>query len=232
MPAFSPPKDPATPTGGDIFGKKTGADPATGTGAPTQRDPTQNTAQGATGGTWTGQTGGGGATQAVTTGGTPISGKPTLPEVGGHMAQYEVIRKLGEGGMGVVFLARDTRLGRRVAIKFLTSTNPELTQRFIIEARATARVEHENIVSIYEVGEWGGYPYMVLQFLQGQELGKLIPRGKQMPVPRVVEIMTPVLRALAYAHSEGIVHRDLKPDNIFVTDGGVTKVLDFGIAKV
>ncbi|HRE88907.1 MAG TPA: protein kinase, partial [Myxococcota bacterium] len=140
--------------------------------------------------------------------------------------------KLGEGGMGAVFLARDTRLGRRVAIKFLSSTDPELTKRFVIEARATARVEHENIVSIYEVGEWGGHPFMVLQFLQGQELTKVIPRGKQMPVPRVIEIMMPVLRALAYAHGEGIVHRDLKPDNIFLTDGGVVKVLDFGIAKV
>jgi len=155
-----------------------------------------------------------------------------MPEVGMHINQYEVIRKLGEGGMGAVFLARDTRLGRRVAIKVLSSSAPELTQRFIIEARATARVEHENIVSIYEVGEWGGHPFMVLQFLQGQELTKVIPRGKPMPFPRVIELMMPVLRALAYAHGEGIVHRDLKPDNIFVTDSGVTKVLDFGIAKV
>ncbi|PKN54245.1 MAG: AAA family ATPase [Deltaproteobacteria bacterium HGW-Deltaproteobacteria-14] len=134
--------------------------------------------------------------------------------------------------MGAVYLGRDVRLGRRVAIKFLHATTPELTERFVIEARATARVEHENIVSIYEVGEWGGSPYMVLQFLQGQELTKIIPRGKAMPVPRVVEVMTPVLRALDYAHGQGIVHRDLKPDNIFITDGGVTKVLDFGIAKV
>jgi serine/threonine protein kinase len=154
------------------------------------------------------------------------------PEAGAVIAQYEIIRLLGEGGMGAVYLGRDVRLGRRVAIKFLHATTPELTERFVIEARATARVEHENIVSIYEVGEWGGSPYMVLQFLQGQELTKIIPRGKAMPVPRVVEVMTPVLRALDYAHGQGIVHRDLKPDNIFITDGGVTKVLDFGIAKV
>ena len=155
-----------------------------------------------------------------------------LPQEGQRMNQYEIIRLIGEGGMGSVFLARDTKLGRRVAIKFLQSADPELTQRFIIEARATARVEHENIVSIYEVGEWNGSPFMVLQFLQGQGLNKLIPRGKRMPVPRVIELMSPVLRALSYAHGEGIVHRDLKPDNIFVTDAGVTKVLDFGIAKV
>ncbi|MCC6622321.1 MAG: protein kinase [Deltaproteobacteria bacterium] len=155
-----------------------------------------------------------------------------MPEAGMYINQYEIIRKLGEGGMGAVFLGRDTRLGRRVAIKFLSSTDPELTKRFVIEARATARVEHENIVSIYEVGEWGGHPFMVLQFLQGSGLEKIIPRGKPMPVPRVIEIMIPTLRALAYAHGEGIVHRDLKPDNIFLTDAGVIKVLDFGIAKV
>ncbi len=181
---------------------------------------TRNTgATGATGVTGGGRTGGGGVP----------GGKP---EPGMLMNQYEIIRLLGEGGMGAVYLARDTRLGRRVAIKFLTTTDPDVTKRFIIEARATARVEHENIVSIYEVGEWGMSPFMVLQFLQGQELTKVITKGKPMPVPRVVELMMPVLRALAYAHSEGIVHRDLKPDNIFVTDAGVTKVLDFGIAKV
>jgi serine/threonine protein kinase len=166
------------------------------------------------------------------TGGGHGGGSGEMPVPGQRMNQYEIIRLLGEGGMGSVFLARDTKLGRRVAIKVLHTTDPAVTQRFIVEARATARVEHENIVSIYEVGEWQGNPFMVLQFLQGQELTKLIPRGKRMPIPRVVEIMTPVLRALSYAHGEGIVHRDLKPDNIFVTDGGVTKVLDFGIAKV
>ena len=173
---------------------------------------------------WPGVTGTGNGSKPPTSDG--------MPEAGMYINQYEIIRKLGEGGMGAVFLARDTRLGRRVAIKFLSSTDPELAKRFVIEARATARVEHENIVSIYEVGEWTGHPFMVLQYLQGQELSKALPRGKKVPVQRVVEVMTPVLRALAYAHGEGIVHRDLKPDNIFITEGGVTKVLDFGIAKV
>jgi serine/threonine protein kinase len=185
-----------------------------------------------TGGRSTGGSGvnSGGAASTNQTGTFVAAG--TRPEPGMYINQYEIIRLLGEGGMGAVYLARDTRLGRRVAIKVLSSTDPEVTKRFIIEARATARVEHENIVSIYEVGEWAASPFMVLQFLQGQELTKLIPKGKPMPVPRVVEIMMPVLRALSYAHGEGIVHRDLKPDNIFVTDAGVTKVLDFGIAKV
>ncbi|MDY7227293.1 protein kinase domain-containing protein [Hyalangium rubrum] len=155
----------------------------------------------------------------------------TLPAVGTRIQHYELIRQLGSGGMGTVFLARDTRLGRRVAIKFLHSDNPEVTKRFILEARATARCSHENIVIIYEVGEHNGSPFMVLEYLQGHPLNKLIS-GQRVPAARAVEIMVPVVRALATAHELGIVHRDLKPDNIVVTDSGSIKVLDFGIAKV
>ncbi len=148
------------------------------------------------------------------------------------VSQYELIRKIGEGGMGMVWVARDTKLGRRVAIKFLLTVHPELTQRFILEARATARCSHESIVIIYEVGEFKGTPFMVLEFLQGHPLSGEIEGGKRIPPARVVELMVPVLKALAVAHGHGIVHRDLKPDNIFVTDTGTIKVLDFGIAKV
>jgi serine/threonine protein kinase len=109
---------------------------------------------------------------------------------------------------------------------------PELTQRFIIEARATARCSHENIVIIYEVGEHGGQPYMVLEFLSGTTLTDLVTGGKRLPPARVIELMVPVVKALVVAHEQGIVHRDLKPDNIFVTEQGTIKVLDFGIAKV
>jgi serine/threonine protein kinase len=144
---------------------------------------------------------------------------------------YEVIRLLGKGGMGAVYLARDTKLGRRVAIKFLLTKHPEMTERFILEARNTALFNHENIIIIYEVDQWEGSPFMVFEFLTGQELTKLIPDGKPMPVPRVAELMVPVCRALQYAHAQGIVHRDLKPDNIQVTESGTVKVLDFGIAK-
>ena len=146
--------------------------------------------------------------------------------------QYELIRELGAGGMGTVYLARDLKLGRKVAIKILQSHHPELTQRFIIEARATARCSHENIVIIYEVGEHSGQPYMVLEYLQGSVLTELVSGGKRLPPARAVELMAPVVKALAVAHEQGIVHRDLKPDNIFVTDQGTVKVLDFGIAKV
>jgi serine/threonine protein kinase len=165
--------------------------------------------------------------------GAPVDEAPPAAEwgPGTRIHQYELIRQLGSGGMGTVFLARDTRLGRRVAIKVLHTTDPSLTQRFILEARATARCSHENIVIIHEVGEFNDSPFMVLEFLQGRPLTGLI-RGECVPPARAVEWMVPVVRALACAHAESIVHRDLKPDNIFVTDSGTIKVLDFGIAKV
>ncbi|RKH03078.1 serine/threonine-protein kinase PknK [Corallococcus sp. CA053C] len=163
------------------------------------------------------------------TGDTAITGNGPRP--GLRLQHYELIRELGSGGMGTVYLARDVRLGRRVAIKFLHSEDADITRRFILEARATARCSHENIVIIYEVGELGGSPFMVLEFLQGQPLNKVL--GKQrLPAARAVELMVPVVKALACAHEQGIVHRDLKPENIVVTDSGAIKVLDFGIAKV
>jgi len=151
---------------------------------------------------------------------------------GVRINQYEIIKMIGEGGMGSVFLARDLRLGRRVAIKFLQSNEAEQTQRFLIEARTTARCQHDNIIVIYEVGEHSGAPYIVLEFLSGKPLTHLTENGQRLPYSRAVEIMVPILRALACAHGQGIVHRDLKPDNVFITESGTVKVLDFGIAKV
>jgi eukaryotic-like serine/threonine-protein kinase len=155
-----------------------------------------------------------------------------LPGPGDRIGQYELIRELGRGGMGAVFLARDTKLGRRVAIKFLHGHNPELTARFILEARATARCHHENIIVIHDVAEHHGNPYMVLEYLEGSPLSKLLGKDHGLPPGRAVELMVPVVRALVRAHAHNIVHRDLKPDNIFVTDSGTVKVLDFGIAKL
>ncbi len=145
---------------------------------------------------------------------------------------YELIRLLGKGGMGSVFMARDNKLGRRVAIKFLHTKDQELARRFILEARTTARCGHENIVIIYEADEFKGMPYMVLEYLQGTTLTKLLENNQPMPPGRVAELMVPVVRALVRAHAEGIVHRDLKPDNVMVTESGTIKVLDFGISKV
>jgi serine/threonine protein kinase len=151
---------------------------------------------------------------------------------GTRIGQYEAIRELGSGGMGTVYLARDLRLGRRVAIKFLQSKNQDMTRRFILEARATASCSHENIVIIYEVGHYKGNPFMVLEYLHGAPMSDVAKRDVKLPPARAVELMLPVLRALVCAHEKGIVHRDLKPDNVFVTESGTVKVLDFGIAKV
>jgi len=157
----------------------------------------------------------------------------TLPAPGERIGQYEIIRELGKGGMGAVYAARDTKLGRKVAIKVLNSNDqPELTARFIIEAKATARCNHENIIVIYEVGEHNGNPFMVLEYLQGAPLTQLLQDGRKLAPAQTVELMVPVVRALTVAHEHNIVHRDLKPDNIFVTDSGTVKVLDFGIAKL
>jgi serine/threonine protein kinase len=167
-----------------------------------------------------------------TSGTTGLHANSAVPHPGVRINQYEMIKMIGEGGMGSVFLARDLRLGRRVAIKFLQSNQPELTQRFLVEARTTARCQHDNIVVIYEVGEHNGAPYIVLEFLNGKPLTHLTENGQKLPYTRAVEIMCFVLRALQCAHEHGIVHRDLKPDNIFITEAGTIKVLDFGIAKV
>ena len=151
---------------------------------------------------------------------------------GDRIGQYECIRELGRGGMGAVFLARDLRLGRLVAIKSLHSDSEEQTKRFIREARTTAQCQHENIVVIYDVGEHLGSPFMVLEYLRGTPLSELMHDGRSVSGTRAVEWMVPVVRALVQAHEHNIVHRDLKPDNIIVTESGSVKVLDFGIAKL
>ncbi|KYF88809.1 protein kinase [Sorangium cellulosum] len=168
------------------------------------------------------------------------------PAAGGMIHHYEIIRKLGQGGMGVVFLARDPRLGRLVAIKLLLEYSGRKIERFLAEARATARCRHENIVVIYEVDEIRGYPYLVLEYIKGRTLRRWMTQRQHQsatespgahtppgpPVPNaVIELMIPVARALVCAHELGIVHRDLKPENILLDDAGCIKVLDFGIAK-
>ncbi len=170
--------------------------------------------------------------------GESITGSGTQPgndlAPGTRIKQYELIRELGRGGMGVVYAARDLKLGRRVAMKFLRHVDREVIDRFLVEARATAQCNHENIVIIYDTDEFQGMPYMVLEFVEGKTLRDFMGpfgAGEPMPASRVVELILPVARALERAHSEGIVHRDLKPENILVTTNGQVKVLDFGIAK-
>jgi WD40 repeat protein/predicted Ser/Thr protein kinase len=154
------------------------------------------------------------------------------PRVGAMLKHYELVRKLGEGGMGTVYLARDTELGRLVAIKVVASGS----ERFRLEAQATARCRHDNIVVIHEVDQLPGHLYMVLEYLEGRTLREWMGERERAGDARVspslaAELVIPVVRALACAHQLGIVHRDLKPENIFLTDAGRVVVLDFGIAK-
>jgi WD40 repeat protein/serine/threonine protein kinase len=167
------------------------------------------------------------------------------PEVGSTVKHYELLRKLGEGGMGTVYLARDTTLGRLVAIKVLQPSAGPNAERFLIEAQATASCRHDNIVVIHEVDQLDGWLYMVLEYLEGRTLRDWMTERAGAAEPAAdadrssgrvserlaLELMIPVVRALACAHQLGIVHRDLKPENIFLTAAGRVVVLDFGIAK-
>jgi len=155
-----------------------------------------------------------------------------LPLPGELVGHYVIKRELGRGGMGAVYLARDTRLDRYVAIKFLLDVDAT-AERFMIEARALARCTHENIIVIHEVAEHGGSPFMVLEYQEGETLReRLQAQMGRISVEAALEFMIPVVRALVCAHRAGIVHRDLKPENILVTESGRIKVLDFGIAKL
>jgi len=147
------------------------------------------------------------------------------------LKHYEIIRKLGQGGMGAVYLGRDIRLGRLVAIKLLQDHAGLSAQRFLSEARATALCRHENIVVIYDVDEVDGCPYMVLEYIQGRTLREAMAEETHENAAMAVAVVLPVARALACAHEMGIVHRDLKPENILLADNGQVKVVDFGIAK-
>jgi hypothetical protein len=179
-----------------------------------------------------------GVTLPVASTGQVPEGAATIPtfvplqiDPGTRLNQFEVIRELGRGGMGQVFLARDIKLARLVALKFLGFPHDHITDRFLIEARATARCHHENIVLIYEAGEWQGKPYMALEYLEGQPLSEVIG-GRVLPTERTIELIVQVVRALVRAHEMAIVHCDLKPENIYLTSDGVVKVLDFGIATL
>ena len=153
--------------------------------------------------------------------------------IGQIVAHYRILRKLGEGGMGVVYEAEDTLLGRHVAIKFLTETRhePQFRARFLREARAASTLSHSHIAVIYDYGEGReGDPFIVMELVGGQTLDGLLQAGA-LPVERSVEIVGQVAEALAEAHRLGVVHRDIKPANIVIDERGAVKVLDFGLAK-
>ncbi len=153
--------------------------------------------------------------------------------IGQSLAHYKILKKIGSGGMGDVYVAEDTKLDRKVALKVLPpelAENEERRARFKREAKAVAALNHPNIVTVHSVEESDGVHFITMEWLKGKTLTELLPKHG-FPLNRFFEIAIPLADAVAAAHQEGITHRDLKPDNAMVTDDGRVKVLDFGLAK-
>jgi len=154
--------------------------------------------------------------------------------IGRRLAHYAAVSRLGKGGMGEVYLAEDTKLGRCVALKVLppeVAADPERRMRFEREARAVAALNHPSIVTVHSVEEADGVPFITMELVEGQTLSALLS-GRALPLSRLLEVAIPLADAVGCAHRSGIIHRDLKPDNVMVDGQGRLKVLDFGLARV
>ncbi len=164
-----------------------------------------------------------------------MSAEPALKEITGRIGKYDIIKPLGKGAMGIVYLAKDSMLDREVALKVMVSNiadDPELKMRFEREAKAVARLSHPNVVNVFDLGyHTDGSPYMAMELLRGDDLQKTMRQGP-MPLDRKVSIIVQVLVGLAHAHQAGVVHRDIKPANIFIGNDGSVKIMDFGVARL
>jgi serine/threonine protein kinase len=149
-----------------------------------------------------------------------------------RVGRYEVVDRLGTGGMGVVYLATDPLLRRTVAVKVLPGENDDMRERFAREGRSAAALRHNNIVTIYDVGEDNGQPFIAMEFIDGESMSEMIRRRAPLPLPRRLQLMVELCAGLGYAHRSGIIHRDIKPANLMITTEGGLKILDFGLARV
>ena len=155
-----------------------------------------------------------------------MQGQPT------KIGKYEVVDLIGRGGMGVVYKARDPQLDRLVAIKMIIGANPALLKRFDVEARSTAGLQHQNIVTIYDFGSQDGNPYLVMEYLEGSSLESVISSGRSITLANKLRICINICNGLSYAHERGIIHRDIKPANVMLLNDDSVKIVDFGIARI
>src|SRR5258708_3984405 len=166
----------------------------------------------------------------------PSFSQAPIKELSGRIGKYEIMRHLGKGAMGIVYLAHDTVLERDVALKVMVSQiadDPELKQRFEREARAVAKMTHPNVVTVFDLGSHSdGSPFIAMELLKGTDLQRAVRQPPPLTLERKVAIIVQVLAGLAHAHQAGIVHRDIKPANIFINTEGTVKIMDFGVARL
>ncbi len=164
----------------------------------------------------------------------PTEPAPQEPSVTQRIGDFELVEKIGQGGMGSVYKARQISMDRPVALKLLPENlarDPQFVSRFYREARASARLDHPNVIRGIAVGEVEGSHYFAMEYVQGKSLSQILKEQPQLPMDKVLDIMLQVTRALGHAHARDIIHRDLKPGNILITDDGVAKLADLGLAK-
>ncbi|HEX4611806.1 MAG TPA: protein kinase, partial [Urbifossiella sp.] len=164
----------------------------------------------------------------------PTATEEAFPVLPASFGRYRVLKLLGRGGMGAVYLAEDSQLGRKVALKipFIAGSDAVRVERFAREARSAAGLQHPNICNVFDAGTIEGRPFLTMTYVAGQPLDHLIDTDAQLPARRAAEIVRGIARALAYAHDNGVTHRDLKPANVMLTAAGEPVVMDFGLAKV